>query len=106
MGWGASRAFGAAVALVAALIGGAAAAQAPASAPAPMACKVGAHLTAIHDVDTATRTFKAEVWLWSVCPSNAIEPLKTLEFVNAVETTPSLDATLQRGNLWWSTRKI
>ena len=44
--------------------------------------------------------------MWSLCPDAKIEPLKTMEFVNAVKVTSSLDTTLQRGDQWWSLRKI
>jgi hypothetical protein len=36
----------------------------------------------------------------------SLEPLKTLEFTNAVSTSGGLDSALQRGNQWWATRKI
>lgn len=101
----------AAFALAVILTSGGAAAQAPApgqppAASAPVTCRIGAFLISLHDVDTASRTFKADLWLWSVCPTREIEPLKTLEFVNAVETHASLDSVLQRGDRWWATRKI
>lgn len=76
------------------------------AAAAPASCKVGAFLTGIHDMDNATGTFRAEMWLWSVCPTKDLEPLKTMEFTNAVSTSGGLDSVLQRGNQWWATRKV
>lgn len=79
---------------------------ASAPAPGPVKCAVGAYLSTMHDVDTASRTFKADVWLWSLCPTKDVEPLKTLTFVNAVDVSAGLDAQQQRGAQWWSTRKV
>lgn len=77
----------------------------PASA-APTTCRVGAYIVSISKVDTAAGTFSADFWLWSICPVASIQPLKTMEFVNAVSVNTSLDSTLQRGNEWWSNRKV
>lgn len=87
--------------LMAVLLGGAGEARA-----APDRCKLGAYITSLSQVDTAAGTFRADFWMWSVCPSNELEPLKTLEFVNAVSVQPSLDSTLKRDGGWWATRKF
>ena len=76
------------------------------TAPPPVPCAVGGYVTSLHDINTPGHTFKADFWLWSLCPTKDIEPLKTLEFVNAVETTASLDSILPRGTQWWATRKV
>ena len=97
------------VLVMAAIWGPDATAQAaqPVAAPAaPVTCKVGGFVTSLHDIETASRTFKADLWLWSLCPTKDIEPLKTLEFVSSVETTASLDSILPRGDQWWATRKV
>ena len=73
---------------------------------APVTCRIGAYVTSIHDVETATGTFKADFWMWSICPTPDASPLKTMEFLNAEETTGGLDATLERDGTWWSTRKV
>ncbi len=72
----------------------------------PRVCSVGAYMVKLYDLDTSARTVKAEFWLWSVCPNKDLQPLKTMEFVNSADAKGSLDATLQRGRLWWSMRKI
>jgi hypothetical protein len=69
-------------------------------------CRVGAYITSLSQVDTAAGTFRADFWMWSVCPTKDIEPLKTVEFVNAVSVLGSLDATLRRDDGWWATRKF
>ena len=92
------------------LMFGAAQAQ-PASAPTPVSttpatCSIGAFVTGLHDIDSAAGTFKADLWLWSVCPTKDLEPLKTLDFLNGVDVRTSLDNSLPRGASWWSTRKV
>lgn len=79
---------------------------AAAASAAPVRCQVGAYIVSLSQVDTATGTFKADFWMWSVCPTPGLEPLKSMEFLNGVETTGSLDSTIRRGDRWWSTRKI
>lgn len=72
----------------------------------PTSCRLGAYVTSLYDINTAAGTFRAEFWMWSVCPNDEIKPLNTLEFVNGQGVQGSLDATLQRGDIWWSTRKF
>jgi hypothetical protein len=72
----------------------------------PVTCQMGAYIVSLSRVDTAGGTFDADLWMWSLCPDEKIEPLKTMEFVNSVKVTSSLDTTLQRGDQWWSLRKI
>lgn len=72
----------------------------------PMNCRLGVYVTSLSDINTAVGTFRAEFWMWSVCPNAEIKPLDTLEFTNSVETQGSLDATMQRGDVWWSTKKF
>jgi hypothetical protein len=69
-------------------------------------CRLGVYVTSLYDINTAAGTFRAEFWMWSVCPNAEIKPLDTLEFVNGQGVQGSLDATLQRGDMWWSTRKF
>ena len=72
----------------------------------PVACRMGAFIVSLSQVDTATGTFKADFWMWSVCPTRDMQPLKTVEFLNGVETKGSLDSIIQRGDRWWATRKF
>ncbi|MFD3265087.1 ligand-gated ion channel [Phenylobacterium ferrooxidans] len=77
------------------------------AAPTPaITCRLGAWFVSVHDINAAEGTFKADFWMWSVCPERELNPLESLEFLNAAETEEGLDATLQRGGKWWSTRKI
>lgn len=92
--------------LVAALLIGLGLGLASPASAAPVRCRIGAFVVSLSQVDTATGTFKADFWLWSVCPTPDLEPLKTMEFINGVETAGSLDSTIRRGDRWWSTRKI
>lgn len=72
----------------------------------PTRCLMGAYLVSVSQVDTAAGTFRADFWMWSVCPTADVEPLKTVEFVNGVDVEGSLESNLQRGRFWWATRKF
>ena len=109
MRWKAVRALAIAAGALWAALGGAASAQPTGvqpAAPAPTVCSVGAYVLSVRDIDSVAHTFKADLWLWSVCPTKDVEPLKTMDFVDAVETRTSLDALQQRGNSWWATRRV
>jgi hypothetical protein len=74
------------------LVGGAASASQPASAPAT--CRVGINIEEIYDLDLARDTFGAVLWLWSLCPSPQSAPLKTI----ALPTGNNLDLGELRGS--------
>ncbi len=74
--------------------------------PGPVRCRVGAYLEALYDLDPANGTFAADLWLWSVCPDDRVQPLATMEFVNATRTSASLDSSVATAGGVWSQRKI
>jgi hypothetical protein len=91
------------VLLVAAASVGVAHAQA---APSPVRCRVGAYVIALYDFDYAANTFRADFWLWSVCPTAELTPLDTLEFVNASSVTTRLQTFEPAAGAYWAQRKI
>lgn len=72
----------------------------------PVSCEIGAYLSSLSRIDTAAGTFDASFWMWSICPDEETQPLKSMEFTNGVKIDAGLDATLPRGKQFWSTRKI
>src|SRR5690349_18572847 len=62
---------------------------APASGT-PVRCRVGAAMVRIRNININGDSFDAEFWLWSVCPSGQVEPLKTLDFINESKVSTSL----------------
>lgn len=87
-------------------IGGTAAPAAHSDTEGPAICKMGVFLVSLSKVDTAAGSFDADFWMWSLCPNDEVQPLKTIEFVNAVKIDADIDSTEQKGKLWWSTRKF
>lgn len=76
------------------------------AAPEPVSCKLGTYLESLGQVKLDQGTFDADFWMWSVCPNKEAEPLKTMEFTNAVKIDASLDSTFKVGKVWWASRKI
>lgn len=72
----------------------------------PVRCKLGGYFSALREVDTSKGTFNADAWLWSICPDGEIEPLKSMEFTNAVQVAGSLDSSQDRPGGVWRQRKI
>ncbi|MFD7450920.1 hypothetical protein [Kitasatospora sp. NPDC059827] len=56
---------------------------APSAGSSVPACDVGAYLADLYDLVPAQRVFSARVYLWSVCPDRALDPLPTAAFTNA-----------------------
>ncbi len=85
--------------------------SAPASARvqdpgAPVTCRMGAYLIMVTAFDPAADTFRADLWLWSVCPDGARQPLETMEFVNAEAIEARLASEVSVGSAVWSQRKV
>jgi hypothetical protein len=73
-----------------------------ASAAAPTECRMGAYVTSLRSFDYSEGTFGATIWLWADCPTRAIEPLESLEFVNANEVSKDLYSIRHIRGVWWS----
>lgn len=56
-------------------------------------CKVGAYVMAVHDIRPTAGSFRADLWVWGVCPDQRQDPMKLMEFTNANEITKSLKAS-------------
>lgn len=72
----------------------------------PVTCKIGAFINSLSEIDMAVGTFDADFWLWSVCPTKDVEPIKTMDYVNGIDLKGELDSTTQRGKQWWSAVKV
>jgi hypothetical protein len=76
----------------------AASSPAPAAkaAPVPAAlaktCRVGTYLLSLRDFKPVERTFGADFWVWSVCPSADLKPLKSMEIINGAETQTAYES--------------
>ncbi|GAP98319.1 hypothetical protein [Leptolyngbya sp. NIES-2104] len=82
----------------------------------PKTCRMGTYITALRDLEPATKAFGADFWLWSVCPSKDLDPIKNIEFVNAVKIEKMYNSVTERkdktGNfqaqdkVYWTQEKI
>ncbi|MFB2891477.1 hypothetical protein ACE1CI_00875 [Aerosakkonemataceae cyanobacterium BLCC-F50] len=52
----------------------------------PKTCVVGVYLTSIGDFNPAEKSFAATFWIWSVCPTSDLKPLKSLEVIKFQNT--------------------
>ena len=77
------------------------------AAPAtPQTCTVGAYVADLYNISMPDKSFDADLWFWSLCADPTLTPLHALEFINANSAEASLDSTLPRGGLAWSSRKV
>lgn len=82
----------------------------------PQTCRVGTYITALRDLEPATKSFGADLWIWSVCPSKDLDPIKNVEFVNATKIERMYNSVTERkdktGNfqaqdkVYWTQEKI
>src|SRR5690606_18200550 len=49
----------------------------------PEVCRIGVNIESLYDLDMARDTFGAILWVWSLCPSDELAPLNTIEFPSA-----------------------
>jgi hypothetical protein len=59
--------------------------EAPKVDPTVKTCRVGVYLLSLRDFKPVERTFGADFWVWSVCPSADLKPLKSMEVVNGAD---------------------
>lgn len=71
----------------------------------PQTCKLGIFFTSLHDLKPAEKTFSADFWLWSLCPSE-IQPLKNIDVIKAHSINSGVEFTEKKGDVYWSQRKF
>jgi hypothetical protein len=76
------------------------------AASSPVRCRVGVFLIDLYHLDYAENTFTADLWLWSVCPTDAIRPLDALEFVNAESVATHVQTFEPAAGGFWATRNV
>ena len=64
----------------------------------PQTCQVGAYITALRDFKLSEKSFTADFRVWSICPSANLQPLKSMEVVDAIESETAFDSTLIKKN--------
>ena len=69
-------------------------AAAPVAEDAPVACRLGVNVAALYDLDPAKGSFGADLWLWSLCPTQGLSPLAlaALDILDQDAETYALDA--------------
>lgn len=68
--------------------------------------KLGIYLLSVHDINFAANTFSADFWIWANYKNPDLQPIKTLELINAKSHTEMLNLTQNKGQFIWSQKKI
>ena len=63
----------------------------------PTTCRLGANIEDIYDIDIARDTFGAALWLWTLCPSDGVDPLATVAFPTATSVNLGALASVPTG---------
>ncbi len=85
----------------------------------PQTCRVGVYVASLHDLNLPEKRFSSNFYLWSVCPSKELQPLKSMKVLNVEDFKhfkASYDSTFKRKDLpkwfypnedvYWSGRKL
>ncbi|CAK0754963.1 conserved membrane hypothetical protein [Gammaproteobacteria bacterium] len=67
---------------------------------------LGAYVVSIHDLNFGANTFGADFWVWTDYENPRLQPLKTMELINAKSSTTSLLTTQQKEHQTWSQQKV
>jgi len=62
----------------------------------PKTCYMGIYLLNLHDFNLLGKTFDADFWIWSICPTPDFNPIETLDIINAENTTLLNQTTLEK----------
>jgi hypothetical protein len=76
------------------------------SSASPVRCKAGIALVRLRNLDIAGDTFDAEFWIWSVCPTDQVMPLTTVDFINSTRTSVSLESRVTENGQVWDSAKV
>lgn len=69
-----------------ALLARPAAAQDSGAAPDPSVCTIGVNVESLYDLDMAGDSFKASLWIWTLCPASLPRPaIETIAFPTAAQ---------------------
>ena len=81
--------------------------ETPVAPPAPPdQATLGVYLLSLHDLDPAKSSFGADFWIWSDHVNANIKPLKTMEYINARQTSVSLYDSEPKGQIVWAQQKV
>ena len=85
----------------------------------PQTCTVGIYVAALRNLNVADKKFGTDFYIWSVCPTKELQPLKSIKVLNIQDYKnfkSGYDTTLERKdlsklfypkeNVYWSGRKI
>ena len=65
----------------------------------PQTCRVGVYVTSLRDLNLPEKTFSADFWVWSLCPSKDLQPLESMKLLNVKEFESDHDTLLKGKNL-------
>ena len=84
--------------------------------PAPQTCQVGIYITSLRNFKFADKSFRADFRVWSVCPSKDLQPLESMEIIDALESEVIGSSTTSKKNgsgsfatkseVYWSERDL
>lgn len=91
-------------------------ARALAASLSTQTCRVGIYITSLRGLNLAEKSFNADFWVWSVCPLENLDPLKSMKFLNVKKFKSKYSSLTASKNLtgffstkeklYWSQMKI
>lgn len=78
----------------------------PTTAIKPEYVTLGIYILSVHDINFVNGTFGADFWIWANYNDPQLQPMKTLELINAKSYTEMLPLTQDKNHFIWSQKKI
>lgn len=69
-------------------------------------CRIGTYITSLQDLSPTDKSVSVHFWLWSLCPSQNIKPLDSIEIINAKKVSYEQELNEYKQGLYWSQRQV
>jgi len=69
-------------------------------------CEIGLYILEIFDIKTHMDFFKADFWVWSICPNEKLDAVKNADYINALELPDTEIDTSQPAQGIYSSQRI
>lgn len=72
----------------------------------PQICTIGTYVSSLYELNLPDRSFGADLMLWSNCTVPNVEPLSSINFLNAKNLETNINSEQKRGKSYWTLMKV
>lgn len=71
----------------------------------PDTIKIGAYINSLYDLNLSEESFSVDLWMWYLYKNDSLDPLRTVDIINAKELNTSLDDIETKEGIIWAAQK-